>query len=139
LTSSVSSGGVFGDKIRFGVYSGPQHATFEGYLELWRRCEELGYDWLSVFDHFMPIVGDPDGPCFEGPTMLAAMAAHTTRVRVAILVTGVTYRHPAVTTSRAEGRSTASAPPGSRKSISSTESRSRGSGCEWTCSMRRVG
>jgi F420-dependent oxidoreductase-like protein len=44
----------------------------------------------------MPIVGDPGGPCFEGPTMLAAMAAHTSRVRVAILVTGVTYRHPAV-------------------------------------------
>jgi F420-dependent oxidoreductase-like protein len=89
-------GGVFGDRIRFGVYSGPQHATFEDCLELWRRCEELSYDWLSVFDHFMPIVGDPNGPCFEGPTMMAAMAAHTTRVRVAILVTGVTYRHPAV-------------------------------------------
>jgi F420-dependent oxidoreductase-like protein len=81
---------------RFGVYSGPQHATFDGYLELWQRCEELGYDWVSVFDHFMPIVGDPDGPCFDGPTMMAAMAAHTSRVRVAILVTGVTYRHPAV-------------------------------------------
>jgi F420-dependent oxidoreductase-like protein len=87
---------AFGDNFRFGVYSGPQHATFDGYLELWRRCEELGYDWLSVFDHFMPIVGDPDGPCFDGPTMMAAMAAHTERVRVAILVTGVTYRHPAV-------------------------------------------
>jgi F420-dependent oxidoreductase-like protein len=87
---------VSGDQIRFGVYSGPQHATFDGCLELWRRCEELGYDWLSVFDHFMPIVGDPGGPCFEGPTMLAAMAAHTSRARVAILVTGVTYRHPAV-------------------------------------------
>ena len=82
--------------IRFGVYSGPQHATFEQYLELWQRCEELGYDWLSVFDHFMPIVGDPGGPCFEGPTTMAAMAAHTSKVRVAILVSGVTYRHPAV-------------------------------------------
>jgi F420-dependent oxidoreductase-like protein len=87
---------VSGDQIRFGVYSGPQHATFDGCLELWQRCEELGYDWLSVFDHFMPIVGDPGGPCFEGPTMLAAMAAHTSKARVAILVTGVTYRHPAV-------------------------------------------
>jgi F420-dependent oxidoreductase-like protein len=82
--------------IRFGVYSGPQHASFAQCVELWRRCEELGYDWVSVFDHFMPIVGDPDGPCFEGLAMLAAMAAHTTRVRVAIQVTGVTYRHPAV-------------------------------------------
>jgi F420-dependent oxidoreductase-like protein len=86
----------FGDGVRVGVYSGPQHATFDAYLELWRRCEALGYDWVSVFDHFMPIVGDPDGPCFEGPTMMAAMAAQTSRVRVAILVTGVTYRHPAL-------------------------------------------
>jgi F420-dependent oxidoreductase-like protein len=87
---------VTGDQLRFGVYSGPQHASFETCLELWQRCEALGYDWLSVFDHFMPIVGDPGGPCFEGPTMMAAMAAHTSRMRVAILVTGVTYRHPAV-------------------------------------------
>jgi F420-dependent oxidoreductase-like protein len=87
---------VSSDHIRFGVYSGPQHVTFESYLELWQRCEDLGYDWLAVFDHFLPIVGDPDGPCFDGPTMLAAMAARTTRVRVAIQVTGVTYRHPAV-------------------------------------------
>jgi F420-dependent oxidoreductase-like protein len=93
---TVSFRGMLGDGVRFGVYSGPQHATFEGYLELWRRCEDLGYDFVSVFDHFMPIVGDPEGPCFEGPTMMAAMAAHTTRVRVAILVTSVPYRHPAV-------------------------------------------
>jgi F420-dependent oxidoreductase-like protein len=84
------------DRFRFGVYCGPQQASFEECAQLWRRSEELGYDWVSVFDHFMPIVGDPSGPCFEGPSMLAAMAALTSRVRVAIQVTGVTYRHPAV-------------------------------------------
>jgi F420-dependent oxidoreductase-like protein len=87
---------VFGDKIRFGIHSGPQNATYDEILSLWKRGDELGYDWISVFDHFMPIFGDSEGGCFEGPTMMAALAANTTRARVAILVTGVTYRHPAV-------------------------------------------
>ena len=87
---------VFGDQIRFGVHAGPQNATFDQLLEMWQRAEELGYDWVSVFDHFMPIYGDPDSGCFEGVTLMAALAAHTTKIRVGMLVTGVTYRHPAV-------------------------------------------
>ncbi len=87
---------LHGDAIRFGVHAGPQNATYDEFAALWARVEELGYDWISVFDHFRPIFSDPAGPIFEGPTMLAALAARTSRIRVAILVTGVTYRHPAV-------------------------------------------
>lgn len=45
----------------------------------------------------MPIAGaSVEGPCFEGLTLLAAMSAHTSRIRCGILVVGNTYRNPAV-------------------------------------------
>jgi alkanesulfonate monooxygenase SsuD/methylene tetrahydromethanopterin reductase-like flavin-dependent oxidoreductase (luciferase family) len=87
---------VHGDTIRFGVHSGQQHGTYEQVLDLWLRAEALGFDWVSVFDHFRPPIGGPAGPCFDGPALLAALAARTTRIRCAILVSAVTWRHPAI-------------------------------------------
>ncbi len=87
---------IFEGQLRFGIHSGPQYTDFPQYLELWQTAEALGLDWASVFDHFMPIFADPEGPCFEGMTLLAAMAAHTSRLRCGMTVVGVTYRHPAV-------------------------------------------
>jgi F420-dependent oxidoreductase-like protein len=87
---------IFGGQIRFGIHSGQQNTSFADYLSLWQTAEELGYDWASVFDHFLPIFSDPEGPCFDGLTLLSAMAAHTTRIRCGVLVVGNTYRHPAI-------------------------------------------
>jgi alkanesulfonate monooxygenase SsuD/methylene tetrahydromethanopterin reductase-like flavin-dependent oxidoreductase (luciferase family) len=44
----------------------------------------------------MPIFGDPDGPTFEGWTLLSALAARTRRLRVGLLVTSNRFRPPAV-------------------------------------------
>src|ERR1700750_3001354 len=87
---------IHGDALRFGIHAGQQHATFDEYLALWRLAEDAGLDWASGFDHSLPIQSDPTGPCFEGFTLLAAMAAHTERLRCGVIVLRVTYRHPAV-------------------------------------------
>ncbi|MFN2490789.1 MAG: TIGR03560 family F420-dependent LLM class oxidoreductase [Actinomycetota bacterium] len=58
--------------------------------------EEAGFDGAWVFDHFKALYGDRGGPCLEGWTLLAALGAATTRIRLGTLVTGVTYRHPSI-------------------------------------------
>ncbi|MCT2586725.1 LLM class flavin-dependent oxidoreductase [Actinophytocola sp. S1-96] len=66
-------------------------------LRVWREADaipEIEHAWL--FDHLMPIGGDPNGPILEGWTLLSALAAHTERLRLGVMVTSNRFRPPAV-------------------------------------------
>jgi len=71
---------------------------FDRVVTLAQAAEAAGFDAVTVMDHFYQIggVGPPDEPMLEAYTTLGALAARTTRVRLATLVTGVTYRNPAL-------------------------------------------
>lgn len=85
-----------GHRPRFGAVTGQHQLTWPALRDQWRAIEELGFDSVWLFDHFMALYGDPDGPCLEASTLLAALARETSTIRIGVLVYGNTHRHPAV-------------------------------------------
>jgi alkanesulfonate monooxygenase SsuD/methylene tetrahydromethanopterin reductase-like flavin-dependent oxidoreductase (luciferase family) len=83
-------------RMRFGLDIAQQRLPWDELVRRVQLAEELGFDGAWGFDHFQPMYGDGPGETFEGMTTLAALTGLTSRIRLGLLVTGVTYRHPSV-------------------------------------------
>ena len=82
--------------MRFGLDIAQQRVPWSEVADRARFADSLGFDGVWGFDHFQPMYGEGPGECFEGNTTLAALSGITDGVRLGLLVTGMTYRHPAV-------------------------------------------
>ena len=81
--------------VTYGVHTGLQNTSIEELRGLWTRIEELGFGWISIWDHFYS--ADFQGyACHEAVASHAALACHTSTVRCGSLVYCAGYRHPAV-------------------------------------------
>ena len=81
----------------FGIATAPQQVSYGDLLRVWQEADtipQIEHAW--AFDHLLPIGGDPGGPIFEGWTLLSALAAQTSRVRLGLLVTSNRIRPPAL-------------------------------------------
>ena len=89
--------------MRFGLQipnfgdDGTPGALFDGVVQTATAAEESGFDSVWVMDHFfqLPPMGGPVAPMLDSYTLLGALAARTSKVRLGAMVTGVTYRNPA--------------------------------------------
>jgi F420-dependent oxidoreductase-like protein len=76
----------------------PHDRLFDRVAENAKAAEKAGFDLVTVMDHFYQIrgIGPETEPMMEAYTTLSALATQTSRVKLGTLVTGVTYRNPAL-------------------------------------------
>ena len=82
--------------LRFGLFLSQARMDWNEVLDDFLEAEALGFDHAWLVDHLVDTDGGPEDGCLEGWTLLAAIAARTSRIRLGVLVSSNTFRHPAI-------------------------------------------
>jgi len=87
---------------RYAIKTPTQHTSWDEMLKIWQEADSMEvFESAWNWDHLYPLRGDPHGSSLEAWTTLAALAQATTRIKVGCMVTGMHFRHPAITASMA--------------------------------------
>jgi alkanesulfonate monooxygenase SsuD/methylene tetrahydromethanopterin reductase-like flavin-dependent oxidoreductase (luciferase family) len=83
--------------IKIGALCWNQYTDWPSLLRAGIHADELGFDSLWTWDHVYPIVGDSNGPNYEGWLTITAWAQATSRATVGLMVGANTFRAPTLT------------------------------------------
>jgi alkanesulfonate monooxygenase SsuD/methylene tetrahydromethanopterin reductase-like flavin-dependent oxidoreductase (luciferase family) len=82
-------------RLSFGIKTSQMGLTYEEILQVWREADQIPvFEHAWLWDHMVPLRGDIRGAALEAWTLLAALAAQTSRLRLGVIVTSNRLRSP---------------------------------------------